>query len=123
MQTSFLFTIVKVCNKQRSYTQNPNSRRQNSHIYCLLDSSETDVKVCKEFFQNTLQVSAERIYKVLKNKRPKSTPPSESHYALHKSINRKYWAPDLNIIKLYSLYTEQVTNTMSNFVFRTIFNE
>ena len=32
-------------------------------------------------------------------------------------------APDLNIIKLYTLYTEQVTNPVSSFVFRKIFNE
>lgn len=42
---------------------------------------------------------------------------------LHKSTNRKYMAPDLNIIKLYTLYTEQVTNPVSKFVFRKIFNE
>jgi hypothetical protein len=30
--------------------------------------------------------------------------------------------PDLNI-KLYIIYTEQVTNFVSNFVFRNIFNE
>lgn len=54
MQTSYLFTIIKVCNKQRTYTQNPNSKRQKTRIYCLLDSSGIEVKVCKEFFQNTL---------------------------------------------------------------------
>lgn len=32
-------------------------------------------------------------------------------------------APDLNIIKLYSLYTEQVINPVLSFVFRKIFNE
>ncbi|KAL4153089.1 hypothetical protein QTP88_000922 [Uroleucon formosanum] len=153
MQTSYLFTIIKVCDKQRSYTQNPCSRRQKSRVYVLLDSSGIEVKVCKNFFQNTLLVSAGRIDRVLKNKGQKSTPPSdrrgkgpsanktsqekiaevkdfiekfpayESHYALHKSINRKYMSPDLNIIKLYSLYTEQATNPVSNFVFRKIFNE
>ena len=153
MQTSYLFTMIKVCNKQRSYTQNPNSRRQKSRVYCLLDCSGSEVKVCKEFFQNTLQVSAGWIDRVLKNKGENSTPPSdrrgkgpsanktspekiaevknfiekfpayESHYALHKSTNRKYMAPDLNIIKLYTLYTEQVTNPVSSFVFRKIFNE
>lgn len=153
MQTSYLFTMIKVCNKQRSYTQNPDSRRQKSRVYCLLDCSGSEVKVCKEFFQNTLQVSAGRIDRVLKNKGENSTPPSdrrgkgpsanktypekiaevknfiekfpayESHYALHKSTNRKYMAPDLNIIKLYTLYTEQVTNPVSSFVFRKIFNE
>ncbi|KAL4125925.1 hypothetical protein QTP88_010162 [Uroleucon formosanum] len=128
-------------------------RRQKSRVYVLLDSSGIEVKVCKNFFQNTLLVSAGRIDRVLKNKGQKSTPPSdrrgkgpsanktsqekiaeikdfikkfpayESHYALHKSINRKYMSPDLNIIKLYSLYTEQATNPVSNFVFRKIINE
>jgi len=153
MQTSYLFTMIKVCNKQRSYTQNPNSRRQKSRVYCLLNCSGTEIKVYKEFFQNTLQISAGRIDRVLKNKGENCTPPSdrrgkglsanktspekiaeikdfiekfpayESHYALHKSKNRKYMAPDLNIIKLYTLYTEQVTNPVSKFVFRKIFNE
>lgn len=46
-----------------------------------------------------------------------------SHFALHKSTNRKYMTSVLNIIKLYTLYTEQVTNPVSSFVFRKIFNE
>ena len=153
MQTSFLFTMVKVCNKLRTYSQNLNSKRQKTRIYCLLDSNGVEVKVCKDFFQNTLKVSAGRIDRVLKLKGQQSTPPSygrgkapsanktapekiaeikafiekfpayESHYALHKSKERKYLAPDLNITKLYSLYTKEVTNPVSNFVFRKIFNE
>jgi len=50
-------------------------------------------------------------------------PVYESHYSLHKSTNRKYLAPDLNINKLYSLYSEQVTYPVSSFVFRKMFNE
>lgn len=153
MQTSYLFTVVKVCNKQRTYTVNPNSKRQKTRVYCLIDATGNEVKVCKEFFQNTLQVSAGRIDRILKHKGNQSTPPCdrrgkapaanktspnkiaelkafiekfpkyESHYALHKSKNRKYLGPDLNITKLYSLYTKEVANPVSNFVFRKIFNE
>ncbi|CAG9764579.1 unnamed protein product [Ceutorhynchus assimilis] len=150
----YLFTIVKVCNKQRTYTENTNSRRQKTRrVYCLIDASGVEVKVCKEFFQNTLKVSAGRIDRILKVKGQLSTPPCdrrgkapaanktsadkiaelkvfiekfpayESHYALHKSKNRKYLASDLNITKLYSLYTNQVENPVSNFVFRKVFNE
>lgn len=153
MQSSFLFTTIKVCDKQRSYSNNFDSRRQKSRIYCFLDSNGTEKKVCKEFFQNTLQVSAGKIDRVLKNKGQECTPPIdrrgktpsinktsleniaeikafieqfpayESHYALHKSTNRKYLAPDLNINIMYSMYIKQVKNPVSNFVFRKIFNE
>lgn len=70
MQTSFLFTMVKVCNKLRTYTQNPNSKRQKTRLYRLLNSNGKEVKVCKEFFQNTLKVSSGRIDRVLKVKGP-----------------------------------------------------
>lgn len=143
-----------MCNKQCSYTQNPNSRRRNTRVYIVCKIVlEPKLRFVKNFFQNTLQVSAGRIDRVLKSKGENCTPPSdrrgkgpsanktfpekisevkdyiekfpanESHYALHKSTNRKYMAPDLNNIKLYTIYTEQVTNLVSSFIFRKIFNE
>lgn len=77
MQTSFLFTMIKVCNKLRTYTQNPDSKRQKSRVYCLLDYNGVEVIVCKKFFQNTLQVSAGRIDRVLKLKGQQTTPPTD----------------------------------------------
>lgn len=52
-----------------------------------------------------------------------SIPSYDSHYSLHKSQNRKFLAPDLNLSILYSLYTEKVANPTSKFIFNKVFNE
>ncbi|XP_038221196.1 uncharacterized protein LOC119839077 [Zerene cesonia] len=153
LQTSYMFSLIKVVSKSRTYTTNENSRRQNTRHYYLSDCDGKEVLVCKSFFKNTYAVSDGRINRLLKNKASVSTPPLdrrghsvsanktpdnkiqqikefinsipsyESHYSLHKSVNRKYLAPDLNLSILYSLYTEKVSNPTSKFIFSKVFNE
>ncbi|XP_038218959.1 uncharacterized protein LOC119837446 [Zerene cesonia] len=148
-----MFSLIKVVSKSRTYMTNENSRRQNTRHYYLSDCDGKEVLVCKSFFKNTYAVSDGRINRLLKNKASVSTPPLdrrghsvsanktpdnkiqqikefinsipsyESHYSLHKSVNRKYLAPDLNLSILYSLYTEKVSNLTSKFIFSKVFNE
>lgn len=152
LQSAFLFSMIKVVNKERTYTAGPISRRDKTRVYCLIGTGGDERKVCKTFFQKTLQVSAGRIDRVLKqkgnesvaptdrrgsapsvNKTPTETvndvklfierfPAYESHYALHKS-SRKYLAPDLNLNIMYQLYCEDKQNPVSKHMFRKIFNE
>lgn len=153
LQTSYLFSLIKVVSKSRTYTSNENSRRQMTRHYYLRDSEGLEVLVCKKFFKDTLCVSDGRISRLLKNKSSETTPPLdrrghsvpanktpidkineiksfinsipsyESHYSLHKSMNRKFLAPDLNINILYGLYKAKICNPASKFIFSKVFNE
>ncbi|XP_047106374.1 uncharacterized protein LOC124775588 [Schistocerca piceifrons] len=153
LQSAFLFTMIKVVDKARSYVGQQHSRREKTRLYYLLNSNGSETRVCKRFFQNTLAVSAGRIDRVLKNKGEKATPPRdgrgkgepgnktprhkvdvvkrfiekfpayESHYAYHKNNGRKYLGPDLNLSVMYSLYCAEEQMPVSHFIFRKIFYE
>ncbi|XP_047120512.1 uncharacterized protein LOC124803370 [Schistocerca piceifrons] len=77
LQSAFLFTMIKVVDKARSYVGQQHSRREKTRLYYLLNSNGSETRVCKRFFQNTLAVSAGRIDRVLKNKGEKATPPRD----------------------------------------------
>lgn len=153
LQTSYLFSLVKVVNKLRKYTENQNSQRDKTRIYYIPDATGEEKKVCKSFFQAVFQVSSGRLDRLLKtkpigapspcDKRGKHPPanktneaqknkvrdfikqfPSyESHYCRPKSNHRRYLAPDLSIGKMYNLYKNESNNSVSYFVFREIFNK
>lgn len=50
LQSAFIFGLVKVTNKLRTYTAQISNRRQFSRIYFLPSGNGGDVKVCKDFF-------------------------------------------------------------------------
>lgn len=152
LQTSYLFGLIKVVNKLRTYTQNQVSKRNNTRMYYLPDSNGIEQKVCKIFFQSVFQVSSGRLDRLLKHKSTGSPapcdkrgrhPPSnktsierknevkqfierfpsyESHYCRPKSSNRKYLSPDLSLGKMYELYKNDSNNPVSFYIFRNVFN-
>nr|CAI5841797.1 unnamed protein product [Callosobruchus analis] len=151
MQSAYIFGQINVLNRIRTYTNRDTSRRQFTKHYFMANDKGVDTRVCKEFFKQTLQVSDGRLSRVLKHK-PGGIPPKdkrgrhpafnktssekvnevkhfiqrfpvyESHYARHKSVSRKYLAPDLNINIMYKLYKQSTNAPVSNYVFRSIFN-
>lgn len=135
--------------------QQTESRRSNTRVYSVPNSEGLSTTVCKEFFKKIFAVSDGRISRVLKMKLSIPTPPIdkrgkhvpvnktseeklqrvkdfinrfpkyESHYTLHKSMNRKFLAPDLSLPKMYSLYCDDTPESerVSDFMFRKVFNE
>ncbi|CAH2211113.1 jg5609, partial [Pararge aegeria aegeria] len=131
------------------------SRRSNTRVYTIPNSDGLYTTVCKEFFKKVFAVSDGRISRVLKTKLSIPTPPIdrrgkhvpvnktseekvqkvktfidkfpkyESHYTLHKSMNRRFLAPDLSLPKMYSMYCDNISESekVSDFMFRKIFNE
>lgn len=57
-QFDFLFIMIKVVDKARSYVGQEHSRREKTRLYYLLNSNVSETRVCKRFFQNTLAVYA-----------------------------------------------------------------
>lgn len=138
LQTSYLFSLVKVVNKLRTYTKDRNTRRQKTRMYYMPDENGVEKKVCKPFFQAIFQISAGRIDRLLKSKSDGAPPPCdrrgrhpphnkttiesknevkafiekfpcyESHYSREKSSHRKYLSPDLSIGKMYELYKDEI---------------
>lgn len=151
LQTAFIFGQIKVIKKARVYTGRQNSRRQFTRLYYLPNENQSDIKVCKEYFKQTLQISDGRLTRVLQNKSDGIAPTDkrgkhpaanktsdfkvtevkafierfpvfESHYARQKSGERKYLSPDLNIAIMYKLYKQHSESPVSNHVFRNIFS-
>lgn len=119
------------------------SRRSNTRVYHLPNSDGLSTMVCKYFFKKVFAVSDGRITRVLKHKLAVPTPPTdkrgkhvpvnktseeklqkvktfidrfpkyESHYMLHKSMNRNFLAPDLNLPKMYSMYCDDTPESGS----------
>ncbi|CAH2087382.1 unnamed protein product [Euphydryas editha] len=116
------------------------SRRSNTRVYTVPNSHGLSTTVCKEFFKKVFAVSDGRITRVLKTKLSIPTPPIdkrgkhvpvnktteekvqnvktfidkfpkyESHYTLHKSMNRRFLAPDLSLPKMYSMYCDDTSD-------------
>lgn len=131
------------------------SRRSNTRVYTVPNSDGLSTTVCKEFFKKIFAVSDGRISRVLKFKLSIPTPPIdkrgkqapvnktneeklqrvkefidrfpkyESHYTLHKSMNRRFLAPDLSLPKMYSLYCDDTSESerVSDFMFRKNFHK
>lgn len=101
-------------------------------IKYFLTTTVMSIRVCKQFFMDTFQVSDGRLYKLscstgpssCKDKRGhkeptnkidvtkvkehiKSFPCYKSHYTLCDAPDRRYLNPDLNIRKMYQLYKEK----------------
>lgn len=69
LKSAYLFSLVEVVNKLRTYTnRNGASRREKTRIYFLQNDAGDKIKVCKNFFKKVLQVSDGRISRVLVNK-------------------------------------------------------
>lgn len=58
-QTAHLFALIKVGNKLRTYSGNPQSRRNKTRIFLLPDGNGVERQVCKTFFQAVYQVCIE----------------------------------------------------------------
>lgn len=153
LQSAYLYALIKVVNKLRTYSQNYESKREKTRFYYLPNAAGVEHKVCKSFFQGVFQVSAGRLDRLLKHKAIGTPPPCdkrgkhpphnktndakknelknfidkfpcyESHYSREKSNHRKYLSPDLSLGKMYQLYKEETENPLSYFVFRETFNK
>ncbi|XP_074028086.1 uncharacterized protein [Leptinotarsa decemlineata] len=153
LQTAYLFGLIKVVNKLRCYTLNPESKREHTRLYFLPRQDGVEHKVCKPFFQAVFQVSAGRLDRLLKHKSLGTPPPCdkrgkhpphnktsdvkkmelkdfiekfpwyESHYGREKSNHRKYLSPDLSLGKMYQLYKDETQDPLSYFIFRDTFNK
>lgn len=128
--------IHSIQHKFRSYARG-SSRREKTRYYYLKEQTNTNVRVCKTLFQNTLQVSAGRIDRTLNrssktgvlkldargkhvptNKRSddevdfiieflNSIPMYKSHYTRVLNPNKEFFPPGLNKTKLFGLYTSK----------------
>lgn len=79
LQTAYLFALIKVVNKLRTYTQNPDSKREKNRLYYLPNVEGVEYKVCKPFFQSVFQDSADagRLDRLLKRKSIGTPPPCD----------------------------------------------
>lgn len=126
-------------------------KRQYSREY-YLPVGDKEEKVCKQFFKKLFSVSDGRLTRLLKPKFLGGTPPQdrrgkhsnkrtsdtsinqiksfinkfpcyESHYSRIKNLNRKYLSPNLNLNIIYKLYKNEVSEPVSIYVFRDVFNK
>jgi hypothetical protein len=119
--------------KERQRTDSQNSRRDYSYRYFMRKGTERH-RVCKEFYQSTLDISARRVeYFYKKNEEGKgyqdkrgtpkiqkipetakayirdhinSLPKVPSHYC-RSSSSKEYLDPSLNVAEMYRLYKEK----------------
>lgn len=76
LQTSFLFGLIKVINKKRTYKGTVNSdKRSFSREYYLPMGDGIELKVCKMFFKELFSISDGRITRLLIPKLVGGTPP------------------------------------------------
>jgi len=125
--------------KKRSYVKNgSDSRKEFSRIYYLPLETGITIKVCKDFFKKSFNISDGRITRALVGKLEGTTPPldrrgrgdavnkvpidkisevrefikkfptSTSHYSRNDNMNKNYLSPNLNISIMYNLYNVQL---------------
>ncbi|CAC5356571.1 unnamed protein product [Mytilus coruscus] len=142
-------TVIRYKTK-RHRTSKQNSRKQFSYEYNFI-LGLIKVRVCKEFYLSTLDISARRIQWYFDHKNPdfedkkgqhikykipeaalciirdhiNSFPRVESHYCRANS-SRKYLEPTLSLSKMYQLYTEKCQSKSikveKSHIYRSIFN-
>lgn len=135
-QTACIVGSVKQVEKNKNTVGHP-SRRERTRYYYLKDLLGNDVRVCKQFYQDTMDVSCGRIDRALKNasvdgvarpdmrgkhepgnKRPSEDvigvmdfisrfPTYKSHYTREHNPHKTFFAPGLCIAKLYKLYCKE----------------
>ena len=149
-QTFYAKTTERVV-KERVRTKAAKSRRKYSYKYIFI-KDEANVRVCKEFYLSTIDISQRRIEwyhdKAARNefmdKRGKHTKPitpddaktfvrehiesfprMPSHYC-RASSSKEYLAADLNLTKMYNLYVERCSEKemipVKSYIYRNIFN-
>lgn len=93
LQSAFLFGLIKVIDKKRSYTKNQDtSRRKFTREYYLPVENGKDEKVCKDFFKKLFLLSDGRISRLIKSKMVSNTPPRDKrgkHTPFNKTDNLK----------------------------------
>lgn len=153
LQTSYLCSLINIMKKKRSYVKNSsNSRKEFSRIYYLPLETGITIKVCKDFFKKSFNISDGRITRALVGKLEGTTPPkdrrgrgnavnkipidkisevrefikkfptSTSHYSRNDNMNKNYLSPNLNISIMYNLYKQENNEPVSMFTFRKTFN-
>ncbi|CAG9770054.1 unnamed protein product [Ceutorhynchus assimilis] len=136
----------------RKRTKNENSRKTYSYDYFLYVSG-VKIKVCQEFFLNTLNISKSRVYyffqKVespksnvprapITGKHQKKVVPDEDKEKVRNHISsfplveshycrqnssKKYLEQNLNIQRMYDLYKTTVENPVKFHLYKSIFNK
>ena len=136
--------------KDRHRTKKTTSRRTFTYEYNFIIDS-VNIRVCKEFYLSTMDISARRIQWFFEHKDPdfddkrgkhvkfkipeealqvirdhkNSFPKVEAHYC-RASTSREYLEPNLSVAKMYQLYTEycesQNIKVQKFHIYRTIFN-
>lgn len=78
LQTAYVYGLIDVATKQRSYKKDNNpSRRSNTRLYHLTCENGGKVKVCKDFFKKVFKISDGRLTRILKTKVSGLPPPSD----------------------------------------------
>lgn len=107
LQTAFLFGLIKVVGKKRTYTKNVDTSRRNfSREYYLPVNDGKEEIVCKSFFKQVLLVSDGRITIVVKSKTISKSPPQDKrgkHTAYNKTEILKVLEVK-NFINLFPCY-------------------
>jgi len=113
---------------------------KSSHLYYLPLETGITIKVCREFFKKSFNISDGRITRALVgkiegtttlpvNKIPidkisevrefiKKFPTSTSHYSRNDNMNKNYLSPNLNISIMYNLYKQENNEPVSMFTFK-----
>lgn len=152
LQTAYLFGLIKVINKKRTYKGTVDSDKRSFSREYYLPIGGKEERVCKMFFIELFSVSDGRITRLLKTKLVGGTPPQdqrgkhsgnktnntiinkikdfintfssyESHYSRIKNLNRKYLSPSLNLKIIYNLYKNEISEPVSYYVFKDVFNK
>lgn len=150
-KSHFYSKFVERHTKQRSRTLHENNRKF-SYFYYLGTEKDMRVRVCKEFFFKTLDISQRRIYyffqnvydsqtgtarSPLKGKNTKSHIDDELKEKVRDHINsfprieahycrkdstKEYLEGDLSLAEMYRLYSASVENPVKESLYRHIFN-
>lgn len=148
----FYGKFVERHEKRRSRTLDAENNRVFSYYYYLGTKTDTKIRVCKDFFTKTLDISQRRIYyffenvydaqtctarSPLKGKNTKSNIdenkkqqvrehilsfPQIEAHYCRKDSSKKYLEPDLSLAQMYRLYVESVDNPVKESLYRWIFN-
>ncbi|KAL1454579.1 hypothetical protein WDU94_010799 [Cyamophila willieti] len=152
-QTACIVGSVKQVDKNRNTVVGHPSRRDRTRYYYLKDTLGNDVRVCKKFYQDTMDISCGRLDRALKNAsidgvaRPDMRgrhepgnkrltedvqgvidfisrfPTYKSHYTREQNPHKTFFAPGLSITKIYKLYCNECRVTGKNAVSFFIFSD
>lgn len=122
LQSSYLFSLIKVIPKKSCHTASAESRRSNSRVYQVPNYDGLHVIVCKEFFKKLFGVSDGRLSRVLKKKLVAPTPPTDQrghHVPSNKTSENKIQIVKNFINKLPKYESHYFTQEHKTHVFST----